>query len=180
MSLKGILIGSAGVIGLLVFMGVSNRGGTASVSGPQGASGVQSTSGSSLALAPDFELERMDGGTISLSEFRGKKAVVLDFWASWCPNCRRDMPNLQKFYEKYKDEIEVIAVNLQEKESKAREFIESNGFTFPVAFDPSSQAARLYQIQYTNTHFLIDKEGNLVQPVVGDINEGHFKLLLES
>src|SRR3989344_9646414 len=62
-------------------------------------------------LAPDFTLQRLGGGTITLAEFRGVKPVVLDFWASWCPNCQRDMPKLNEMYEKYKDDIEVIGIN---------------------------------------------------------------------
>ena len=62
-----------------------------------------SANSNNAKLAPDFTLQKLGGGTISLSEFIGKKPVVIDFWASWCPNCRRDMPNLNRFYEKYKD-----------------------------------------------------------------------------
>src|SRR3989338_759969 len=68
-------------------------------------------------LAPDFSLESLSGGTISLADYRGKKPVVLDFWASWCPNCRRDMPNLNRYYDKYKDRVEVIGINLHENKN---------------------------------------------------------------
>lgn len=179
MGIKGLLIGIAGVVGLLVIVGITNNGGpgTASVGASHG-SGV--TRDGVPQQAPGFELETLEGDRISLAEYKGVKPVILDFWASWCPNCRRDMPKLQKLYEKYGDQVEVIAINLQESESKARGFVEAQGFTYPIAMDPSSKAARAYQIQYTNSHYLIDKEGNLVQPVIGDINESHFKLLLES
>lgn len=130
--------------------------------------------------APDFTLQKLDGGTISLSEFRGKKPVVVDFWASWCPNCRRDVPNLNRFYEKYKDKVEVIGVNLQEKDSTVRDFIASRGISFPIALDPYGQASNAFGIRYTNTHFLIDKDGNLVRTIPGDIREADILSLIES
>ncbi|MBI3046666.1 MAG: TlpA family protein disulfide reductase [Candidatus Harrisonbacteria bacterium] len=129
--------------------------------------------------APDFSLSKLGGGTITLSEFRGKKPVVVDFWASWCPNCRRDMPNLNRFYEKYKDKIEVIGVNLQESESTVRDFIASRGISFPVALDFSGQASRAFGIQYTNTHFLIDINGTLVRTIPGDIRESDILSLIQ-
>lgn len=136
--------------------------GTASIHG-------LSTNSNNARSAPDFTLQKLGGGTISLSEFIGKKPVVVDFWASWCPNCRRDMPNLNRFYEKHKDKIEVIGVNLQEKESTARNFISSRGISFSIALDPFGSASRAFGIQYTNTHFLIDIDGNLVRVIPGDI-----------
>lgn len=129
--------------------------------------------------APDFTLQKLDGGTITLSEFRGKKSVVVDFWASWCPNCRRDMPKLNGFYEKYKDRVEVIGVNLQEKDSTVRDFIASRGISFPIALDSNGQASNAFGIRYTNTHFLIDKDGNLVRTIPGDINEADIVSLIE-
>jgi len=130
--------------------------------------------------APDFNLEKLGGGTLSLSEFRGKKPVVVDFWASWCPNCRRDMPNLSRFYEKYKDKVEVIGVNLQERESIVQDFISSGNISFPIVLDPFKQASNAFGIQYTNTHFLIDIDGNLVRTIPGDIRESDILSLINS
>ena len=170
------LIGGVVVIaiGLLIFGKLSSNNttsGTASIH--------NSTSGSSTKLAPDFTLQKLGGGAITLSEFKGKKPVVVDFWASWCPNCRRDMPNLNRFYEKYKDKVEVIGVNLQEKESTIQNFIDSRGINFPIALDPRGEASRAFGIQYTNTHFLIDINGNLVRTIPGDIKEVDIVSLIE-
>jgi len=162
--------------GLLIF---------GSLSGEQAPSGsttlVQDSvsAGTAANPAPDFMLQKLGGGTISLSEFKGKKPVVVDFWASWCPNCRRDMPKLNGFYEKYKDKVEVIGVNLQEKESTVKDFVDSRNISFPIALDPSGHASNAFGIQYTNTHFLIDINGNLVRTIPGDISEADIVALIE-
>lgn len=129
-------------------------------------------------LAPDFSLARLGGGTISLAEFRGKKPVVVDFWASWCPNCRRDMPRLNSFHEKYKDKVEVIGVNLKESESVAQEFVSSRSIAFPIALDTNGQVSNAYGNRYTNTHVLIDKDGHLVRAIPGDIQESDIVSLI--
>lgn len=165
------------VVGLLLagrFFGGSPANNTASVH-----NSVAAGDSPSKNLAPDFALQKLDGGTITLAEFRGKKPVVVDFWASWCPNCRRDMPKLNGFYEKYKDKVEVIGVNLQEKESTVQSFISSRGISFPVALDPFGRASNAFGIQYTNTHFLIDINGNLVRTIPGDISEADIVALIE-
>src|SRR3989338_4249146 len=163
------------VAGLLIFERLNNNNtpsaGTASVQ--------NSISADSTHTAPDFTLQKLGGGTISLSEFKGKKPVVVDFWASWCPNCRRDMPNLNRFYEKYKDKVEVIGVNLQERESAVADFIKSRGINFPIALDPSGRASNAFGIQYTNTHFLIDINGNLIRTIPGDIREADIESLIK-
>jgi len=172
-----LLIGGVIIIagGLLLYGGLSGNStpsaGTASVQ-----NGV---SAGSTHTAPDFTLQKLGGGTISLSEFKGKKPVVVDFWASWCPNCRRDMPKLSGFYEKYKDKVEVIGINLQEKESTVQNFISSRNISFPIALDPSGHASKAFGIQYTNTHFLIDINGNLVRTIPGDISEADIVSLIE-
>jgi len=143
----------------------------------RGQANIGSNAGNRLAL--DFSLAKLGGETISVSEFRGKKPVVVDFWASWCPNCRRDMPNLNRFYEKYKDKVEVIGVNLQESESTVGKFIASKGISFPIALDPRGEASRAFGIQYTNTHFLIDINGKLIRTIPGDIRESDITSLIE-
>lgn len=130
-------------------------------------------------LAPDLSLELLSGGTFNLADYRGKKPVVLDFWASWCPNCRRDMPNLNRYYDKHKDQVEVIGINLHENKSTVQKFISSQDINFPIALDPQSIAARKFGIQYTNTHFLISKEGKLVRTIPGDIRESDIESLIQ-
>lgn len=110
MSNKTLIVGAIIIAGGLLVFGRWYSGGVAQ--GPNTRANIhgQASIGNSVGkqLSPDFTLQKLGGGTFSLSEFRGKKPVVVDFWASWCPNCRRDMPNLNRFYEKYKDKIEVI------------------------------------------------------------------------
>ena len=127
---------------------------------------------------PNFTLKDLEGNKISLADYRGKKAVVIDFWASWCPNCRRDMPVMQRLYEKYGDQVEVIAVNLQESSRTVEKFVNSEGFTFLILLDPAGSASRAYGVNYTNFHVLIDKDGYLLKTVPGDISESDFRSLI--
>lgn len=180
-------------VGLMLFAGVYNRnrgispgparihGGTPDPGAAAGVSGATGTGGATRQnQAPDFSLTRLDGGTITLSEFRGKKPVVVDFWASWCPNCRRDMPKMSAMYPKYKDQVEIIGINLQESEGTARRYIESAGIQFPIALDPFGNASSQYGIRYTNTHFLVDKTGNIIREIPGDIRESDIQWLIEN
>lgn len=169
------------VVGLLAF-GRWYSGGSTSTPSTHNYQSQQANIGSAVGnqnLAPDFSLEKLGGGSISLAEYRGKKPVVLDFWASWCPNCRRDIPHLNSFYQKYKDQVEVIGINLQENPSTVQNYISSQGVSYPIALDPYGQASRAYGVQYTNFHVLVDKNGDLVRTVPGDISESDFQTLLQ-
>lgn len=135
-------------------------------------------SDTSRQVAPGFTLPGINGGQISLSDYKGKP-VVLDFWASWCPNCRRDMPVMNSLYEKYDGQVEVIAINMQEPENVAKKFFNGEGFSFRGALDATGNVTRDYGVGYTNTHVLIDKDGNIIDKFLGDITEDHFKQLLD-
>jgi len=173
-----VLIGGAIVVTLGLFVIVGFSGGSSPSYGASIGHGALG-SGSQKNQVPNLTLKKLGGGEITLSEFTGKKSVVVDFWASWCPNCRRDMPNLNRFYEKYKDDVEVIGVNLRESESTVQNFINSLGISFPIALDPRGEASRAFGIQYTNTHFLIDINGNIVRMIPGDIREADIVSLIE-
>lgn len=131
-----------------------------------------------VQTAPAFSLEDLSGTTISLADYQGVKPVILDFWATWCPNCQRDMPRLNVYYEKYKDKVEVIGINLQENKSLVAKFVEQKGLTFPIVLDPASIASRSYGVRYTNYHVLIDINGNIVTTVPGDIRESDIQALI--
>ena len=133
---------------------------------------------SNKQFPPNFTLKDLEGNKITLPDYRGKKAVVIDFWASWCPNCRRDMPVMQRLYEKFGDQVEVIAVNLQESSRTVEKFVNLEGFTFLVLLDPAGSASRAYGVNYTNFHVLIDKDGYLLKTVPGDISESDFRSLI--
>ena len=121
-------------------------------------------------LAPDFELRTLDGQAIKLSSLRGKK-VILNMWATWCPPCRLEMPDMEKFYAKHKNEgIEILAVNLTKAEKSRGDvpkFIKDFGITFPVVLDENSEVAQMYQVVSIPTSYIIDSQGVIQQKIVG-------------
>jgi len=131
-------------------------------------------------FAPNFNLKNLDGQNVTLAQYRDQKPVILDFWASWCPNCRRDMPRLNSWYQKYQNQVEIIGVNLQENESTVRDFISRQGINFPIVLDPAGHASQSYGVRYTNYHVLIDKSGQLVKTVPGDLGEDDLISLLDA
>lgn len=165
-------VGGVGVLAVLVFIGTKGS------SSPSAVSATSQNPTSESAAASAFSLEKVGGGTVALADYKGKKAVILDFWATWCPNCQRDIPHQEAFYQKYKDNVEVIGVNLHEDPSLVAAFVAKYGVTYPVALDPQSQAAQAYNVQYTNYHILINKNGDMVKTVPGDISEADFQSLL--
>lgn len=113
--------------------------------------------------APDFELETLDGEVIRLSDLQGEK-VMLNFWASWCPPCKEEMPEIQKFYETYQDEINIIAVNFNEKDEKVIEFLDEHGYTFPIPLDPGGDVGNEYGVLTLPTTYFINSEGLIQEP----------------
>lgn len=110
-------------------------------------------------LAPDFTLETLSGDEMKLSDLRGKK-VMVNFWATWCPPCREEIPEMQKFYEE--TDIEILAINLTETEpniGKIEDFVDEYDMTFPVLLDSELTVADTYQIQPIPTSFMVDTNG---------------------
>lgn len=121
------------------------------------------------ALAPDFLLEQLDGPDLRLSDFRGQP-VVLNFWASWCSPCRKEMPQFVRAYDEYKDEgLVIIGLNLQEGKDIARRFAEDYGMDFPIVIDRDGEMRDRYRALGLPTTYFIDSEG-----VVRSIFQGPF------
>jgi len=118
-------------------------------------------------LAPDFQLQNLDGQTVSLSNLRNKP-VLINFWATWCSPCRSEMPYIQEIYEEWADkELVVLAINIGESSSKAEEFMQSNNLSFTVLLDTKQDVAQKYNIQYIPTTFFIDKDGIIQDKMIG-------------
>lgn len=120
-------------------------------------------------LAPDFLLETLEGDEIRLSDLRGE-GVIVNMWATWCPPCRREMPQFVAAYDRYREQgLEIVAVNVQESESVIRPFVDDFGVDFPVALDRRGDVSEEYRVIGLPTTYFIDREG-----VVRDVFEGPF------
>jgi cytochrome c biogenesis protein CcmG/thiol:disulfide interchange protein DsbE len=119
--------------------------------------------------APDFTLKTLDGKTARLSELRGKKVVLINFWATWCPPCRLEMPTMQKIYTEYKDKgFEVLAVNIEpDAKEEISEFMKELRLTFPVLLDHDMKVTRKYRLIGLPVSFLIDRQGIIRTKDVG-------------
>ena len=122
-------------------------------------------------IAPDFTMLDMDGNEVTLASFFGKP-IILNFWASWCGPCKMEMPDIQKFYEKYGEDIHFLLVSVDDSLDTAKAFIAENGYTFPVYFDASSMGAYTYGASSIPLTFFIDAEGNLTAYYMGAMSEG--------
>ncbi|MEY9971854.1 thiol-disulfide isomerase/thioredoxin [Lysinibacillus sp. RC46] len=141
---------------------------------------------------PDFTLTSLDGKNVTLSELRGKK-VVLNFWATWCPPCKAEMPHMQNYYEQYakKDNVEIIAVNLttQERDVTAdakvdsvMTFRDSFDLTFPILLDqdPKNSIGIAYQIITIPTTYFIDSNGYIQRAIKGPMNAEMLKKYVDA
>ncbi|MFC2030039.1 TlpA disulfide reductase family protein [Chloroflexota bacterium] len=117
--------------------------------------------------APDFALDTLDGGTVTLSELRGQ-VVVINLWATWCPPCRAEMPAIERVWNEYRDDgLVVLAVNQREAPSRVGAFVEELGLTFPVLLDRDGGVGARYKLRAYPTTFFIDREGVIRDVVLG-------------
>jgi cytochrome c biogenesis protein CcmG/thiol:disulfide interchange protein DsbE len=120
--------------------------------------------------APDFSLNALDGGEVTLSDFRGQP-IVLNFWATWCPPCRAEVPALQAASESFAGEAVILGVDVGENPATVQRFAEEHGVTYPVALDQSAQVAQAYRVRAFPTTYLIDERGVVVEIFTGPLNE---------
>ncbi len=139
------------------------------------ASADETKTGSTLPPAIDFELKDQYGNTHRLSDYKGK-TVFLNFWATWCPPCKAEMPDIQKLYETYDQEGEEALIVLgvaapgqwqEQDEEGVKAFLEDKGYTYPVLMDSSGNTFLQYGISSYPTTFMIDRDGNVFGYVPG-------------
>ena len=121
--------------------------------------------------APDFTVRTLDGQTLSLKDIKGQ-IVMVNFWATWCPPCRSEMPDMERLYQERKDDgVQILAVNLQEAPEPVSRFVEQYNLTFPIVMDTSGEMSQLFGVQSLPTSFFIDKEGKISGFHVGSLNK---------
>jgi len=118
----------------------------------------------------NFTLPLLGGGNAELSSYKGK-IVILNFWATWCPPCRAEMPSMETLYQRFKNEgLEILAVDIGEDTGTVRNFIQNSKYTFPVLLDSSGRVSRTYGIQAIPTSFILDRGGKIIAKVTGSIH----------
>jgi peroxiredoxin len=120
--------------------------------------------------APAFALQSLDGRTVSLADYRGKKKLVVSFWASWCGPCRMEMPALRTFYEQHRrttDNFEILAISVDEDRADAEAFASKEKLPFPVLLDLQSTAAQAYGAEAIPTLYVVDENGKVIYGQVG-------------
>ena len=121
-----------------------------------------------LEAAPSFMLTDLSGAKISLASLTGK-AVLLNFWATWCIPCRKEMPGMERVWQRYRDHgLEVVAVSVDEGgEKRIAKFIQRLNLSYPILLDPQSSVADRYGVGGLPSSFLIDSEGRLIGRLEG-------------
>lgn len=120
------------------------------------------------AKAPDFELKTLAGDQVKLSNLKGKK-VMLNFWATWCPPCKEEMPAMEKFYKQGHKDLVILAVNI-DPQYDVKGFAHKNGITFPILLDTNDQVNEKYQILSIPTTYFIDHNGIIQNKYTGAMN----------
>lgn len=139
----------------------SGGGGGASSAGPTSTAPSDESSN-----VTDFTLTDIDGKSVSLSDHLGKRAIVMDFWATWCKPCIAELTHMQKVYEAKKDGLVVLAISMDASETEAQvaPTVKSKGWTFPVLLDSETRATSLYNPRRAAPYtIIIDRHGKILR-----------------
>lgn len=134
----------------------------------------------SLPSAPDFTLAGLDGSSVRLSDFRGKKAVLLNFWATWCPNCREEIPELAQIMTKYQDrDFVVLGIDVQEPATRVSSYVKKSPINYQIVLDEDGWVSDAYKVYGIPTSIFINKEGKQVFITNGLYRE-HIRMIEET
>lgn len=123
------------------------------------------------SIAPDFSLENMQGERVSLSQLRGK-VVIVNFWATWCPPCRSEMPSMEVLHQTFKDDgLVLLAINVEQGGRQAvAKFLQESPYSFPILLDEQREVQNLYGVFQFPESFIIDRNGVVVKKVIGAVH----------
>ena len=133
--------------------------------------------------APDFTVTDGSGAAVRLSDFFGQP-IILNFWATWCPPCRSELPDFDKLYRQYGTSVRFMMIDLtdgyRETAESVKEFVSKNDYTFPVYYDDHGSAANAYRVSSIPFTVVIDKNGNMHKTHLGAMSAEAIKNLIQS
>lgn len=132
------------------------------------------------SIAPEFTLETLEGKIVSLEDYRGK-IVLINFWATWCPYCVKEMPDLNRLYlENKEDNFIVLGIDVAENKSKVENFVKEGGYRFPILLDKTGKVARDYLVSGLPMSVMLDEEGRIRAIQLGMMTYPQMKEMLDS
>ena len=135
--------------------------------------------GVTAQIAPDFTFtDLVTGKTTKLSDLRDKP-VYLNFWATWCPPCVKELPHIQSKYEQYKDKIHFLAISVDSEQDAPAQFISSKGYTFTVGYGNEREISRAYNIEAIPASYIIGTDGTIKAQIVGSMDEAGLESFLQ-
>ena len=145
---------------------------------PQAIEATTETTGINAGMAaPNFTLKNLAGEEVSLKDYRGKK-VMLNFWATWCPPCKEEMPAMEQFYQEKSKDVEILAVNL-DPQNDVKAFVKDNEITFPILLDQDGSIQQTYSILSIPTTFIIDEQGLVLKKHIGSMTFDQMQELMK-
>jgi thiol-disulfide isomerase/thioredoxin len=124
--------------------------------------------------APDFSLVSLEGDTYSINSLRGKW-IIVTFWATWCVPCREEMPTFQSLYEKYADQLEILAINDHETVEAIIAYRDEMGLSFPILLNPEQETLSEYKVLGLPITVIVNPDGLIVWQRFGAVDLGEFE-----
>lgn len=166
-----------GLIGLALWTSKQETGPTKQTASKSTFSTVQQNGRTGLKpgnKVPDFTMTALNGQKISIQDLRGQK-VILNFWATWCPPCRKEMPDMQKIFSTYEDKnLSILAVNLRYTEKSTDSvsaFVKERNVAFPILLDQDGRVSKKFQAVSLPTSYLIDSRGIIQKKIIGPLSQ---------
>ena len=184
LAVLGVLLIAGLVVSVRLYSSLSQKTDPPADTSAQTVTSQTSTSADSKKpeKAKDFYAFDLDGKKVSLSEKAGKPAVV-NFWATWCPPCKAELPHFEKLYKELGDSVEFMMVDMtdgrRETVDAVKAFIAENGYTFPVYCDSEMSASTTYEVYSIPVTLFIDKDGGLSDMRIGALSEDALRSCIE-
>jgi cytochrome c biogenesis protein CcmG/thiol:disulfide interchange protein DsbE len=126
-------------------------------------------------IAPEFVLYTFDGNNLKMSDYRGK-IVILDFWATWCPPCRKGIPDLIELQNEFKEDLVIIGISLDQPSTigSLKSFIQEYGINYSIVFGTMEVAMAYGNIQAIPTSFVVNRDGEIVEKFVGLVPKSNY------